>query len=315
MALQGTRGGGTRVFVTGATGVVGRRVVPQLVRLGYTVVAVGRTPQKRAQLAQWGAAATALNLFDRRAVERALLDQNIVINLATHMPSSSVKMMLPWAWRENDRVRREGSAILVNAASAAGVSRFIQESFAPIYEEAGDHWIDEQSPVRPASYNRTVLDAERSAQRFTERVGTGIVLRFASFYGPDSMLLAEMAGVVRRGWSPLPGRAEAYWSSVSHDDAANAVIAALDLPSGTYNVCDDEPLTRREWVDALADALGTRHPRLIPASMAMLGGSAMRLLSRSERISNAKLRRASGWTPKWRSAREGLCEAVRRIFD
>jgi nucleoside-diphosphate-sugar epimerase len=311
MGATNTSRSRTHVFVTGATGVVGQRVVPELARLGYHVTAVGRTPEKRAQLARWGAEGVALDLFDRAAVERGLADQNIVINLATHMPSSSFKMMLPWAWRENDRVRRDGSAILVNAASAAGVSRFIQESFAPIYEDAGDAWIDERSPVRPAAYNRTVLDAERSAERFTERGGIGVVLRFASFYGPDSMVLREMAGMVRRGWSPLPGRGDAYWSSVSHDDAASAVIAALGIPSGTYNVSDDEPLTRREWVDALADAVGVRHPRSMPTWLARVGGSTMRLLSRSQRLSNAKLRGASGWGPTCRSAREGLAASVR----
>jgi nucleoside-diphosphate-sugar epimerase len=300
------------VLVTGATGVVGRRVIPQLVARGHSVTAVGRTPEKRTRLAALGADPIALDVTDAGAASRAMEGHDVVLNLATHIPSSTFQMLLPWAWHENDRVRRVGSAALVDAALATGVRRFVQESFAPLYEDGGDRWIDEEWPQRPTPYNRTTLDAERSAARFTAAGGVGVVLRFAGFYGPDAFL-RDMIGIVRRGWAPLPGPAQAYWSSVSHDDAATAVVAALELPAGTYNVCDDEPLTRREWADALADAAAATHPRLVPRWLAALGGSTMELLSRSQRMTNAKLARASGWAPRWRSAREGLRDAVRGL--
>ncbi|HEX2779807.1 MAG TPA: NAD(P)-dependent oxidoreductase, partial [Gemmatimonadaceae bacterium] len=227
-----------------------------------------------------------------------------------HLPSSWLAMMLPFAWRENDRIRRDGSALLVDEALAAGVPRFIQESFAPIYADAGSRWIDESSPVRPGRYNRSSLDAERSAQRFSASGGAGIVLRFAGFYGPDSRVLDEMLPMVRRGISPLPGRPDAYWSSISHDDAASAVAAVLRAPSGIYNASDDEPLTRAAWAGALAGALGLATPRQMPRWAARLMGSIGEVLSRSQRTSNAKLR-ALGWTPRWPSAREGLRAALR----
>src|SRR5829696_1776587 len=298
-----------RVFLTGATGVIGRRVAPELVRLGHRVTAVGRSRAKREQLAAAGADPIEIDLFDADAVRRAVAGHSVVINLATHMPSS-FGMLLPWAWRENDRVRRDGSASLASAAIDVGASRFVQESFAPIYEDAGERWITEEFPVRPAPYNRTVLDAERSARRITERGGIGIVLRFAGFYGADH-LLREMIGVVRRGWAPLPGPSSAYWSSVSHDDAAAAVMAALAVPAGTYNVCDDEPLTRAEWSAALAAAIGAAPPRAMPAWLTKLGGSTMALLSRSQRMSNGALASASGWAPRWKSAREGFAHYCR----
>ena len=134
-------------------------------------------------------------------------------------------------------------------------------------------------------------------------------MRFAGFYGADR-LLRDMLDVVRRGWAPLPGPAGAYWSSVSHRDAATAVVAALALPAGAYNVCDDEPLIRREWFDALADSAGTPRPRPLPTWLGALGGKLMALLSRSQRMSNGKLKAATGWSPRWPSAREGLREAV-----
>ena len=298
--------------MTGATGVVGSRAIPLLVAQGHEVTAIGRTPDKRARLHSLGARGVELDMFDESAVARALAGHTVVINLATHMPSSSFQMMLPWKWRENDRVRREGSSVLTRVAFAAGVRRFVQESFAPIYEDRGDRWIDETSPVRPASYNRTILDAERAAASFTERGGVGVVLRFASFYGPDAML-RDMVGVVKKGWSPLPGAASAYWSSVSHDDAARAVVAALRVPAGTYNVCDDDPLTRREWVNIVAGAIGAKPPRLMPRWLAAMGGNTMELLSRSERMSNARLKSASDWTLEWPSARTGLPAAIRAL--
>ncbi|HKO15566.1 MAG TPA: NAD(P)-dependent oxidoreductase [Gemmatimonadaceae bacterium] len=305
----------TGVFVTGATGVIGQRVIPQLVAQGHRVTGVARSSAKRAQLEALGARAVTVNLLDGDSVRRALEQggHEVVVNLATHIPGSSFAMLLPWSWRENNRLRSEGSAVLVGAARAAGAARFIQESFAPVYEDGGAAWIDESWPVRPAPYNRTVLDAERSAARFTERGGTGVVLRFAGFYGPDPML-RDLLGVVRRGWAPLPGTPDAYWSSAAHDDAATAVVAALDVPAGIYNVCDDEPVTRREYAALLAVAAGAaRAPRPMPGWVRMLGGRTMELLSRSQRMSNRKLRDAAGWAPRWPSVREGIPAAVSQL--
>ncbi len=246
------------------------------------------------------------------AARRTLEGQNVVINLATHMPDTTMQMMLPWKWRENDTIRREGSAALASAARDVGVSRLMQESFAPVYEDGGDQWIDERWPQRPAPYNRTTLDAERSAARFTEQGGEGVVLRFAGFYGPDQFL-RDAIGVVRKGWSPLPGSPTAYWSSIAHEDAATAVVALLAAPAGVYNLCDDAPITRREWVGSLAASIGAKPPRPLPRLLAALGGKTAELLSRSQRMSNAKLKAATGWTPKWPSATEGLPAAVREL--
>jgi len=262
------------------------------------------------ELVRKGAVVVDVSLFDPRALSVAVAGHDAVINLATHMPPSMARMFVPGAWRENDRIRREGSAKLVDAALAADVRRFIQESYAPIYRSHGSAWIDEDAPVRPARYNRTVLDAEGAARRFADAGHAGVVLRFAAFYGPDAGQLRGMVRSIRHGWAPLPGRPDSYVSAVSHDDAAAAVIAALDLPSGIYNVVDDCPVSHREFADALADAAGAARPRLLPAWLANLGGSAARLLTRSLRISNRKLRDASSWTPRYRSVREGFPAAL-----
>jgi|SRR5579862_4976040 len=278
-----------RVFLTGATGVIGRRVVPLLLSGGHEVTAVARTADKRAALERVGAKAVTIDLFDFEQVHNATANHDVVINLATHVPGSMMAVLMPGAWKENDRIRRDASAIL-----SMNAGRFVQESFA-IYADGGDRWLDEQAPVAPVPYNRSLLDAERSGAK-------GVVLRFAWFYGDDSPFTMQMANIARKNWSPVPGSPDAYFSSVSHDDAASAVVTALRLPGGIYNVTDDEPLTRRDFVMAL----GARDPKFGPPWTAKLMGSMGELMSRSVRLSNAKLKAASGWAPRYRSAREGL---------
>lgn len=294
-----------KIFVTGATGVVGRRALPLLVRAGHEVTAVARSPQKARRVEQAGARAVEVSLFDPAGVRRALAGHDAVINLATHIPGSTTRMMLPWAWRENDRIRREASAVLVDAALAEGVARFVQESFAPMYPDRGDEWIDEGVPPRPARYNLSTLDGERSAARFTAEGGAGVVLRYAGFYGPDANHVDDLIRFTRRGMSALPGRPEAFFSSVSHDDAATAAVAALGVPAGIYNVADDEPLRRVEFAAIVAAGIGVPPPSPQPAWMARLMGSLGELLSRSVRISNRAFREASGWAPRYPSLREG----------
>ncbi len=302
-----------KIFVTGATGVVGRRLVPLLAAAGHEVTATGRSAAKRAELERLGARAAEADLFDPQSLAAAVAGHDAVYNLATHMPASSSRVFLPGAWKENDRIRREGSANLVDAALAGGVRRFVQESFAPVYPDRGAEWISEDTPLEPTRYNRTVADAERSAVRFTTAGGAGVVLRFAGFYGPDSLFSIDMIRLVRRGWVPLPGKPEAFVASVSHDDAAAAALAALALPPGVYNVSDDEPVTRREYFDALAGALGVERPRFAPAWTFRLLGSTGQLLGRSERISNRKLRAASAWAPRYGSVRDGWPVVVSEI--
>ena len=293
-----------RIFLTGATGVIGRRALPLLIGAGHSVTAVVRRPQSHAELVRAGATPIEVDLFAADAVRKAVAGHDAVVNLATHMPAG-YRAFLPGAWAENDRIRRFASANLVDAAMATGATRFIQESFAPVYPDSGDQWIDERTPIAPVRYNRTVADAERSAERFSGSGGAGVVLRFAMFYGPDSWFTRDLIGYVRRGWAPIPGVADAYTSLVSHEDAAAAVVAALGVPPGIYNVVDDEPLRRREFFDSLAGVLGVAPPRLPPPWLKYLLGSLGEMLARSLRISNRKLRDACGWAPRYPSMREG----------
>ena len=301
-----------RIFITGATGVIGRRVVPRLIEQGHAVTAVGRSPEKRGALARLGATALDVDLFASHTLYAALDGHDAVVNLATHMPASTARMLLPGAWRENDRLRSEASANLAGAATRAGVPRLIQESFAPVYPDRGNEAIDENTPLAPERFNRSIADAEQAALRFAERGGDAVVLRFAAFYGPDSKFLHELAVLVRHGIAPLFGPPEAFISSVSHDDAASAVIHALMLPSGVYNVSDDQPVSHRAYAEALADAIGAGTPHLPPVWLTPIMGSIGKMMARSESISNAKLR-ATGWAPRYRSVHEGFTAIARDL--
>jgi nucleoside-diphosphate-sugar epimerase len=281
-----------------------------LIRDGHVVVAIARGQEQRGRLERVGATGVEADLFESDSLRRAVSGCDAVVNLATHMPASTTEMLRPSAWKENDRVRSLGSSNLVDAALAGGVGRFIQESFAPAYPDCGNRWIEEDTPLRPVRYNRTLLNAEESAARFRKSGGAGVVLRFASFYGPDSRFLAEGIRQVKHGRTFLPGAPEAFVSSVSHDDAATAVAAALRIPAGVYNVVDDEPLTRREYFHSLAGALGVPPPRPLAWWVKLLFGSLGELLSRSQRISNNKLKSTLSWTPKYRSVREGWPDTV-----
>src|SRR5262245_37847147 len=294
-----------RIFVSGASGVIGRRVVPLLLAQGHSVTAAARSATARARLEHAGATCVAADLFDRAALTRAVAGHDAIVNLATHMPSASWKMVFRRAWRENDRIRTEGVANLVEAARSSGVPTLIQESFALAYPDRGDAWIHEDTALEPEAYNMTVRDAEQAVARFSAGGHAGVVLRFAAFYGPDAMQVKSYIDGLRAGFAPMPGGPDGYFSSVAHDDAAAATVAALKAPAGAYNVVDDEPVRRAELFGALAAALGLRPPKFLPRWMTPLFGSAGRLMARSLRLSNRKLRDTTGWTPRFPSVREG----------
>jgi 2-alkyl-3-oxoalkanoate reductase len=301
-----------RIFVTGATGVIGRRLVPLLRASGHEVTAGVRSAASALRLARHGASIAEVDLFDRRAVERAVAGHDAVINLATRIPKPA-RMFLPWAWRENDRLRKVASNIIADACITTAVPRLLQESFAPAYPGRGEEWIDETTPIEPVKYSRTIADAEAAAARFSGGGSTGIVLRFAGFYGPDAFQTTELIKAVRKGWAPLPGPPDVYFSSISHDDAATAVASVLTLPAGAYNIVDDEPVTHRVLVDSLANALGVPPPKLPPTWLTPLFGSIGEMASRSQRMSNRKLKSASGWKPRFPSVREGWRDIVAHL--
>jgi nucleoside-diphosphate-sugar epimerase len=297
-----------RVFVTGATGAIGRRVVPLLRLQGHEVSAVGHAPERLAALRSIGASAITLDLFDPDAVARATAGHDAVINLATQIPGG-LRALLARSWDETNRIRHSVSAVLASAALANGIERFVQESFAPAYPDSGDQWIFESTPLHVVRYNWAVADAERAAAQFTSKGGIGIALRFALLYGPGDQFTGQVFKAVRHGWLPFFGQPEAFVSLVTHEDAAAAVVAALHVPAGAYNVVDDAPLRRGELAAAVGDLLGVARVRPLPGWATRLGGSVGETLARSVRISNEKLKAACTWSPAMPDAKRGFAAA------
>jgi UDP-glucose 4-epimerase len=286
------------IVITGATGVVGRRAVRELLSGGHRVVGVTRSARGRSLLEGLGARAVDAEVFDQPALESAFAGADTVINLLTHVPRAD-RMALPGAWDENDRLRREASAVIARAARAAGAGRLVQESLAFLYADGGDAWVGEGAPVTGGGTTTPALAAETNATRLF--AGDTVILRFGMFIGPDSHLSRANVEDARRGVSPSVGRRDAYLPTLWLDDAGAAVAAALVAPAGTYNVADDDPSTRAEIDAALASVVGrdTLRPPVdeIPPDLEPL--------SRSQRVCSLKLREATGWTPRVRAGTDG----------
>jgi nucleoside-diphosphate-sugar epimerase len=293
-----------KVFVIGGTGAIGKHAVPAIVRAGHEVTALARTPEKGALLSSLGAVPMAVSIFDRPALARAFIGHDAVVNLASAIPSTS-KFMQAKAWAANDRVRTEGSAAIADAAIAAGVSRLMQESVSLLYRDRGDASIDEDCPTDYFPMARANHAAEASANRFSAAGGVGVVLRFGWFYGPGATHSEEFLALARRRICVMMGPPESYVSSIHVADGGAAVAAALAVSAGTYNIVDDEPLTKRAYADALAAAAGKSAWLRAPGRLALLLGDRSTSLTRSLRVSNARFRKASGWLPMYPSAREG----------
>jgi nucleoside-diphosphate-sugar epimerase len=290
-----------KVFVAGATGVLGRRTVAGLLADGAQVTAIARTDSKAAALDRLGATPARVSLFDRDALSAAVAGHDVVVNLATAIPTGERANDLA-AWDDNDRIRREGSRNLVDAALDAGAERYVQESISLLYADGADAWLDESAPVEPTVITACALAAEAEAARFTA-VGGGesVALRFAYLYGHDSAHSVEAAAAARAGAPYEIGPPAAFRPVVTNDDAAVAVVAALDAPGGLYNVADDEPLRRSEHAEVLARALGVAPVPPLDVEMPLPAS----MLVRSQRVSSERFRAATGWRPRHPSAREG----------
>jgi len=284
-----------RVFVTGGTGVVGTRAVPALVAAGHDVTAVARGA-KAELVRSMGATPVEVDLFDAAAVQTAVAGHEAVIHLATNIPPMS-RAARPKAWDTNERLRREASNHLVDAALATGAARYVQESICFPYLDHGDAWIDEEAPLDHVGPFAGSGEAEAATARFSAAGGTGVVLRFAQFHGPGSSHVETFNALGRRRINPFVGAPDAYTSFVHADDAGSAVAAALSLPAGIYNVADDEPMTRAEAGAVVAHALGVKPPKAIPAALRAVTPGSGKLLMKSLRISNRKLKAASDWSP------------------
>jgi nucleoside-diphosphate-sugar epimerase len=303
-----------KVFLTGGTGVIGRPTAARLVEAGHTVRAVARRDAAAKQLRDAGVEPVAVDLFDAAAVRDAVTGCEAVLHLATNVPPYP-KMGRPKNWTMHNRLRTEATRHLVDAARETGVRRMVKESVTFVYADGSDAWLDENAPlIAKLGMIAPTIDGEKIALELADGDAAAIVLRFGLFYGgAGNRGTDEMVKLARSRRSLMAGKPGAYMSSIHADDAAGAVVAALDAPTGIYNVADDEPLTRRAALDTFAAAFGTKKLHLTPTwAIRLVAGSATEALTASQRVSNRKLRTATGWSPTYPSLREGWAADVAR---
>jgi nucleoside-diphosphate-sugar epimerase len=309
-----------RIFVAGATGVIGRSLLPMLREAGHEVIGMSRSADRADALREQGAEPVVCDAFDAAGVERALVEArpDVVVNELTDIPKAVDPRKFEEQFATNDRLRVEGTRNLVRAAEAAGARRLVSQSIAFAYAP-GDGLRSEDDPLyddAPEPWARSVA-AVRALEEQTLSGGAveGVVLRYGYFYGPGTAYAADgsTAAMVRRRAFPVVAGGSAVYSFIHIEDAAAATLAALDRGApGTYNVVDDDPAPVREWLPAYAEALGARPPRRVPRLLARLaaGRLAVYMMTGLQGATNEKAKRELGWEPRYASWREGFREAL-----
>jgi nucleoside-diphosphate-sugar epimerase len=308
-----------KIFVAGATGAIGRQLVPMLVARGHEVVGTARSQDGQDWMRSVGAEPVALDVLDRKAVLEVIgrVRPEVVVHQATAlsvMSGNPKKMGEEFA--ETNRLRTEGTDNLLAAARAAGARRFVAQSFTSFpFAREGGPVKDERDPLdpHPPEGLRGILDAIRYVEETVthDPALEGVVLRYGGFYGPGTSLDEGGAHIeaVRHRKFPVVGNGAGIWSFVHIEDAASATVAAIEGGApGIYNVVDDEPAPVKEWLPELAATVGAPPPRHVPRWLGKLaaGDTAVVMMTESRGASNAKAKRELGWQPRYATWRQGF---------
>jgi nucleoside-diphosphate-sugar epimerase len=306
-----------RIFVAGASGVIGRRLLPMLAQAGHGVVGMTRSEEKTELVREMGCEPVVADAFDAEGLKRAVVDARpeVVIHELTDIPRAVDPKRFAEQFERNNRLRREGTRNLVAATQAAGARRLIAQSIAFVYVRGGGVLHREEDPlaVNMGDIVGAVADLEEAV---TGAHGIeGVVLRYGYFYGPGTSYASDgaQAEMVRKRRFPIVGDGGGVFSFIHVDDAAAATVRAIDHgPPGIYNIVDDEPAPVRDWLPVLAEALGAKKPWRVPVFVARwLGGEyAVQMMTRSEGASNQKAHDELGLELRYPSWQQGFKEAL-----
>jgi nucleoside-diphosphate-sugar epimerase len=309
-----------RVFIAGATGALGRRLVPLLTQAGHVVSGSSRTPAGRDAVGAQGATGIVMDPLDAESVRAAVAEAapDVIVHELTAL-SAMTGNLKQWDrdFAMTNRLRIEATDHLIAAAHASGVRRVVAQSY-------GGHWTNQRTggPVKTED-DPLVEDPGKEAReslraiKHVERVVTmapgieGVVLRYGNFYGPGNTLsrTGAMGQAIRRAKVPVVGGGAGVWSFIHIDDAATATVAAIERAApGIYNIVDDDPAPIAEWLPYLAEQLGGRRPERLPAWIArpLIGEYGVALMTTVRGSSNAKAKRELGWAPRYATWREGF---------
>jgi nucleoside-diphosphate-sugar epimerase len=303
-----------RVFVAGATGAIGRYLVPQLRSAGHEPIATTRSEERASRLRESGVEAVTCDALDRAALVRAVSEArpDAVVHELTAIPHQLNPRNIDREFELTNRLRTEGTRNLIEAAREAGAGRFVAQSVAFIYEPEGDWVKSEDDPTyarAPKGFTETAA-AVQELERLVSDAG-GTVLRYGLFYGPGTTYASggALAELVRARRFPVVGAGEARLSFIHLEDAARATVAAVEAGKpGVFNVVDDEPAVAGEWLREYARLLGAKPPRKVPAWLARLaaGQYGVVMMTQMRGASNQKAKAELDWEPTRRTWREGF---------
>jgi nucleoside-diphosphate-sugar epimerase len=311
-----------KVFIAGGSGALGKPLITQLRAAGHEVVTMTRSPGKTAALQRLGADVAVADAFDRDAVTQAVMraEPEVLIHQLTSLSGFTDFKHFDRAFAVTNRLRTEGTDNLLVAARAAGVRRFIAQSYGGWnYERTGGMVKTEEAPLdpHPPAAQRESLAAIRHLETAVMGAGEleGVVLRYGGFYGPGTSLSrdGEASELVRKRKFPIVGGGTGMWSFAHIDDAAAATVAAVDRGApGIYNVADDEPAQVSAWLPALARELGAKPPQRIPTWLGRIvaGEVVVSMMTQIRGISNAKAKRELEWAPRYPSYHEGFSSGL-----
>jgi nucleoside-diphosphate-sugar epimerase len=305
-----------KVFVAGATGAIGKQLVPRLVQAGHEVTGMTRSEAKQAMLADLGATPVVADALEpdqvAGAVARARPD--VIVHQLTAIGALDMRHF-DRAFALTNRLRTEGTDHLLSAGQAVGVERFLAQSYFGGYARTGAAVKTEDDPLDPAPA-REMRQTAAAIRHLEEAVlgaswTEGIVLRYGAFYGPGTSLApgGDQYEVVRQRKFPVVGDGGGVWSFIHVADAADATVAAIERGTrGVYNVVDDEPARVAEWLPALAETVGAKKPMRVPRFIGRLlaGEVAAVMMTEARGASNAKAKRELAWRPAHPSWRQGF---------
>jgi nucleoside-diphosphate-sugar epimerase len=314
-----------KIFLAGATGALGRQLVPRLVERGHEVTGMTRSESKRQLVQELGGRPVVADALAPESVADAVAraEPEVIVHQLTAIPHALDMRHFARDFAQTNRLRTEGTDHLLAAARAVGVRRFVAQSYAPaVFARVGGPVKTEQDPVdaNPPNEVRTTLEAIVHLERaVTGATWTeGVVLRYGGFYGPGTNVSfgpeGTMVEAVRKRKLPLVGDAGGVWSFIHIEDAAEATVRAIEGGGrGVYNVVDDEPAAVAEWLPAAAAAWGGSAPRRVPRWLGRLfaGEFATVMMTEARGASNAKAKRELGWAPRYASWREGFATGMK----
>jgi len=301
-----------RVFIVGASGVLGRRLLRQFVARGHSVIGQVHSAKAESAVREAGGEARHADLFDAESLARAAEGCDTVIHAATAIPTK--QKTTPADWAMNDHIRRKGTRCLTEAAAKIGAKTYIQQSVVWVARPKDGSAFDEDSPVVPDPSYQSAIDAEAIAREAGSAEGfVTAVLRGGAFYDCDSAHTRMLADSLRKRAMPIIGRGDAEWAMIHTDDAVTAYVIVAEQPrDGVWHVVDNELITVRALLETSAARLGAPRPRRVPVWLArwLAGERAVAYFTQSTRTTNARLRWDFGWAPRYPTYREGLDQVV-----